>query len=74
MSGRRITVDINAEPTKLGYSGDISILVIATNAIVPAAEIPVVCERPMYFSQNGITGGTTSTGFNTHSSSQLKQL
>jgi hypothetical protein len=61
---RRITFDINAEAAKLGYSGDISLEVIATQAGSTTIFIPIVCERPMYFNFNGITGGTTSTGYN----------
>lgn len=56
LPGQRCTLDINAELAKLGYSGDVSVIVDSLE--------PFICERATYFNYKGQwSGGSQGLGY-----------
>lgn len=61
--GQRVTMSINQALANKGYSGDVTVVVIAYKGSNPEDRVPIVAERAMYFDYNGITGGSQTLGY-----------
>lgn len=62
-SGRRMSVNVNQALLNKGYSGDVSVEVIAYSGSISNTQ-PVVAERAMYFNYQGKwNGGSQTLGY-----------